>query len=328
MQRDILSQDEIDLLVRYESSDEQPESTPQAFDSAVAMPYDFSAHGALTSGRIRSLENIHTRFSRLLSQSLSSFLARLVEVEVFSSDILTFGEFIRTLPLPVSLHLITMRPLHGAAVMVFDSTLVFSIIDCLFGGSGRSQISVEGREFTAIEQRVIGKVVLQALEELQKAWEPVYALSMRLERSEVNPNLVTVVPPKDMVVIAIFQARLRDITGFFRICIPYALLQPIKSVLDSSLHTTWVDVDQNWISGIRRELLKAEVEVVAELGCTSIDTHQFLALQAGDLIPLQQGVNEPLLIKIQHMPKAKALPGTINGWRAIKVASLHAREGG
>jgi flagellar motor switch protein FliM len=327
MQQDILSQDEIDVLIRHELGDEATDEHRQNSDTVVAIPYDFSTHGVLAWGKIPALDIIHNRFSRLFSQSLSGFIARLADVELFSSDSLTFGEFIRTLPMPASLHLFTMRPLHSAAVMAIESTLVFSIIECLFGGSGRSRIKVEGREFTAIEQRVITKVVLLALAELEKAWEPVYPVKLRLERSEVNPHLIAVVPSRDMVMVAMLEVRFEDVSGFIRICIPYGMLQPIKSTLDGSFHTTWVDADQKWTGLLRRALLRAETEVVVELGETHLDSQQFLTLQVGDVIPLHRSVHEPLLVKIQRVPKAWALPGTLNGHRAVKVTALIAQEG-
>ena len=72
--------------------------------------------------------------------------------------------------------------------------------------------------------------------------------------------------------------------------------------------------------------MKADTEVVVELGQTYIDTQQFLTLKAGDVIPLDRGVHEPLQVKIQKIPKAKVLPGTLNGHRAVKFTSLIARE--
>lgn len=325
MQQDVLSQDEIDVLIRHELGDEQADGQGHSGD-LMAVPYDFSTHEVLAWGKIPALDIIHDRFTRLFSQSLSIFIARLVDVEMFSSDSITFGEFIRTLPVPTSLHLFSMRPLHGAGVMAIESSLVFSIIECLFGGSGRSQMKIKGREFTAIEQRLITRVVLLALEELEKAWEPVYPLKMRLERSEVNPHLIAVVPSRDMVMIATLEVRFEDICRYIRICIPYGMLQPIKATLDASFHTTWVDVDQNWTGSLRRGLLRTDTEVVVELGQARIDAQQFLTLKAGDVIPLERGVHEPLLVKIQNVPKARALPGTLNGHWAIKFTSLLAKR--
>jgi flagellar motor switch protein FliM len=328
MQREVLNQDEIDVLLRHELGVEEADENAQRLDSTAASTYDFASHGVLAWGKIPALDIIHTRFGRLFSQSISSFIARLVDVELFSSDSITFGEFIRTLPIPASLHLFTMRPLHGVSVMALESSLVFSVIECLFGGSGRSRIKVEGREFTAIEQRVITKVVLLALEELEKAWEPVYPLKMRLERSEVNPHLIAVVPSRDMVMVAMLEVRFEDISGFVRICIPYGMLQSIRTTLDGSFHSTWVDVDQNWTTSLRRGLMRAETEIVVELGRTHIDTQQFLTLKAGDVIPLARSIHEPLMVKIQNIPKAKAVPGTLNGHRAIKFTALLTQEEG
>jgi len=326
MQRDILSQEEIDVLIRHKPGEDQEELSGRIGDPTGIMPYDFTTHGSVAWGKIPSLDIIYNRFIRLFSQSLSSFIARLVDVELYSSDVITFGEFIRTLPLPASLHVFTMRPLHGPAVMALDSPLVFAVVERLFGGTGRSRAKVDGREFTPIEQRVVTRVVVLALQQLQEAWEPVYKLAMQLERSEVNPNLIAVVPARDMVLLATLEIHLGDVNGFLRICIPYALLKPIKSTLDASFNTTWTDVDQKWIHILRREMLRAEVEVSVELGEASIDTERFLALAPGDVIMLERGVNDPLLVRVQYVPKARALPGTVNGYRAIKLTSFIAKE--
>ncbi|MBI3328522.1 MAG: flagellar motor switch protein FliM [Nitrospinae bacterium] len=285
MQPDILSQEEIDVLLHHKPGDEQEAPREPIHAPTVAMPYDFTTRGAIALEKIPSLDLIYNRFVRLLSQALSGFLTRLVDVELYSSDIITFGEFIRTLPLPASLHVFTMRPLHGPAVMALDSALVFAVVERLFGGSGRTQTTVKGREFTLIEQRVISKVARLALGELQQAWEPVYALKMQLERTEANPQLIAVIPARDMVLLATLEVHLEDIVGFIRVCIPYGLLQPIKNVLDASFNATWTDVDQRWIGQLRREMLKAEVEVVVELGEAYIDTQQFLALNPGEMNP-------------------------------------------
>ncbi len=325
MQQGVLSQDEIDVLTRYEIGDEQADEQSPSAD-LMAVPYDFSTHGVLAWGKIPALDIIHNRFSRLFSQSLSSFIARRVDVETFSSDSITFGEFIRTLPVPASLHLFTMRPLHGAGVMALESSLVFSVIECLFGGSGRSRIKVEGREFTAIEQRVITKVVLLALEELEKAWEPVHPLKMRLERSEVNPHLIAVVPSRDMVTVAMLEVRFEDVSGYIRICIPYGMLQPIKAALDGSFHTTGVDVDQNWTSSLRHGLLRTDTEVAVELGSTEIRLGELLRLGPGSIIELGSKVGDPLQVIVNGKKIGEAEAVMLKRHFGIRMLSVLSRE--
>ncbi|MBI3329209.1 MAG: flagellar motor switch protein FliM, partial [Nitrospinae bacterium] len=64
MQRDILSQDEIDILLHHKPGDEQEAPREAAHAPTVAMPYDFSSRGAVALEKIPSLDLIYSRFVR------------------------------------------------------------------------------------------------------------------------------------------------------------------------------------------------------------------------------------------------------------------------
>ena len=56
--------------------------------------------------------------------------------------------------MPTNLNLVKINPLRGTALIVLDPKLVFAVVDNFFGGTGR-HAKIEGREFTATEQRII-----------------------------------------------------------------------------------------------------------------------------------------------------------------------------
>ena len=68
---------------------------------------------------------------------------------------LKFSEYVHSLFVPTNLNIVKIKPLRGSALFVFDPSLVFTIVDTYFGGTGRFHNKVEGREFTATEMRVI-----------------------------------------------------------------------------------------------------------------------------------------------------------------------------
>lgn len=51
----------------------------------------------------------------------------------------------------INLNFIYLKSLRGIGLVVFLSSLVFIVVDNLFGGDGRFSIKVEGREFIYIE---------------------------------------------------------------------------------------------------------------------------------------------------------------------------------
>ena len=130
-----LSQDEVDALLKGVDGDLDDEK-PLA-DSDGVRDYNLATQERIVRGRMPTLEIINERFARLLRIELFNFLRRSVEVSVGPVRITKYSEFIRNLVVPTNLNLVQVKPLRGTALMVFDPTLVFLVVDNLFGGDGR-----------------------------------------------------------------------------------------------------------------------------------------------------------------------------------------------
>ena len=122
-------------------------------DSSAVRDYNIATQERIVRGRMPTLEIINERFARLVRIELFNFLRRTVEVSVGPVKITKYSDFIRNLVVPTNLNLVHMHPLRGTALMVFDPTLVFLVVDNMFGGDGRFHTRIEGRDFTQTEQR-------------------------------------------------------------------------------------------------------------------------------------------------------------------------------
>ena len=69
------------------------------------------------------------------------------------------------------------------------------------------------------------------------------------------------------------------------------------------------------------------IEALAELGLTEITPDQLIHLKVGDTVMLGNDISDPLLIKVQGMPKVKGFPGVSRGLKAIQVTEIIEREG-
>lgn len=317
----ILTQDEVDALLKGMSGGEiETESDAVEDDSGVTV-YDLTNQDRIIRGRMPTLEIINDRFARLLRTTLSSSLRKVIDVSAFSLDMIKFGEFMRALPVPTSLHIYKVDPLRGHGIMVIESKLVFNLVDNFFGGSGRSHVKIEGRDFTAIENRLINKVILMALEDLEKAWNPVHPLKLTYVRSETNPQFASVVAPTEVVIVIKFEVELEQTVGTLIICLPYSTVEPIRSKLYAGFQSDQLEVDHEWINRFIAQVREASVELKVELGRTTIRAQDLLKLNVGDLIMLDHDVNVPLTVQVEGIPKFRGLPGVVKGNKALQIVA-------
>ena len=215
---EVLSQGEVDALLRGVDSGNVETETDQPEEVSGVVPYDLSSQEKVIRGRLPTLDIINQMFSRLFRTSFSTMMRKPVDVGTVSTDSLKFSDFLRTLPVPSSLHIFRMEPFRGHGLFVVESRLVFSIVDTFFGGSGSREAKITGRDFSSIEIRMTKNVVLSALEDLEKAWKPVHAVTTTYVRSEVNPQFAAIVPPTDVVLVIVFDIEVDSVSGTLTIC--------------------------------------------------------------------------------------------------------------
>lgn len=315
----ILSQDEVDALLRG-LSDGEIEAAKEASEVMDGIrAYDLTSQDRIVRGRMPTLEIINDRFARLHRVTLSGSLRRIIDITVTQTEMIKFGEFIRTLPVPTSLHILKLDPLRGHVLLVVESRLIFNLVDCFFGGTGRSSFKIEGRDFTSIEHRVISKLVKTALKDLDQAWKPVTPVSFQFVRSEVNPQFATIVPPSDLVIVIHFEMELDRLIGKMILCLPYSTIEPIRSKLYASFQSDQLEVDLEWMERFKRRLREVGVEMIVELGHTTIKGRELLNMEVGDVILLDKDITDPITVKVQGIPKFKAVPGKHKGNQAFQV---------
>ena len=323
----VLSEGEVDALLKGVSEGEVQTESDQPEEVTGVTPYDLTSQEKIIAGRLPTLDIINQMFSRLFRQTFSGMLRKAAEVNAVSTDTVKFGEFLRSLPSPSSLHIFRMEPLRGHGLMIIESKLVSAVVDTVFGGSSLKEELIHDRDFSAIELRMTKNVVLNALEDLEKAWKPVHAVTTNYVRSEVNPQFAAIVPPSDIVLVIVFEIDLETTSGSVTICLPYAAIEPIIPKLKAQFQSEEQEVDRVWVSRLRTETLETEVEVVVELGITKITPERLVQLKVGETIMLGNDVTDPLLVKVQGMPKMRGFPGASRGLKAIQVTDIIERKG-
>jgi flagellar motor switch protein FliM len=313
-----LSQDEVDALLKGVDGDGD-DIAPPGNDDGV-RDYDMATQERIVRGRMPTLEIINERFARLVRIELFNFLRRAVEVSVGPVRIIKYSDFIRNLVVPTNLNLVQMKPLRGNALIVFDPTLVFLVVDSMFGGDGRFHTRIEGRDFTQTEQRIIQRILNIVFETYSKSWEPVYPVQFEYVRSEMNTQFANIATPNEVVVAITFNVELGPANGEIHFCIPYSMIEPIRDILTSPLQGEVLGTDKRWVKLMTQQVQAAEIEIVADLAKTKVQLSEVLNMKAGDVIPLK--INEEIEAQVAGIPVMLCKYGLFNGQYALRVEKL------
>ena len=316
----VLTQDEINSLLRGLSGTEVEEDAIETNDENLSVKrFDIANQERIIRGRMPTLELIHDRFARQFRTSLAKFLGRTCFANVGGIEMMKFGLFMKKLPLPSSLHIFRMPPLPGYALMVVSSPLVFSVVDSLFGGSGQGRVKIEGREFTPIENRLIGKIVMMGLDVLKDAWAPIHPVDFVYVRSEFNPLAIAIVPPTDVVIIVTIEVELEQETTSLTICMPFSTVEPLRGKLATGFQSTRLEVDTGVAKRMEVSVRRSVAQMSVQLASGGIRARDFVNLKAGDVVKLETNPTDEAMLKIEGDPKYYCYVGSYRGNRAARI---------
>lgn len=314
---DILTQDEIDALLHGVNSGDVETDDSGVAEDGQARRYDFASQDRIVRGRMPTLEMINERFARLFRISLFNMLRRNAEISIGGVQMLKFSEYVHSLFVPTSLNLVKIKPLRGTSLFVIDPKLVFILVDNYFGGDGRFHTKIEGREFTPTEMRVIEMMLTLAFRDFKEAWAPVMPVEFEYMNSEVNPQFANIVSPTEVVVVTTFHVELDGGGGDMHVTMPYAMVEPIREILDAGVQSDRADIDDRWAQSLQEEMKEAEVEVSSILTQVDLSLNDVLKIKAGDVIPIE--LPSLVTLRVEDIPLFRGRYGVCDGVNSIQI---------
>jgi flagellar motor switch protein FliM len=312
---DLLSQDEIDALLHgVDDVDDEP---PQKGLDEDTIEYDFSSQDRIVRGRMPTLEIVNERFARHMRVSLFNMMRRSAEVSINGIQMIKFGEYVHTLFVPTSLNMVRFRPLKGTGLITMEARLVFILVDNFFGGDGRYHAKIEGREFTPTERRIIQMLLKIIFEDYKEAWSPVMDVTFEYLDSEVNPAMANIVSPTEVVVISSFHIELDGGGGDFHVSLPYAMLEPIRELLDAGVQSDKEDTDFRWSKALRDEIMDVDVELSTHMLDLKVTLRDVMEMQPGDILPID--MPEHITVLIEDLPSFRAKLGRSRDHLALQI---------
>lgn len=320
MSGDILSQSEIDALLSALSAGEMSaDEMKKEEDKKKVKVYDFKRALRFSKDQIRSLTRIHENFARLLTTFFSAQLRTYVQISVASVDQIPFEEFVRSIPNMTLINVFEVPPLDGNILMEINPNIAYSMLDRLMGGSGASYSNVDN--LTEIEQKIMTNLFERAFENLREAWENIVEIDPMLVELEVNPQFLQMISPNETVIVITMNSIIGDTSGMINICIPHVVLEPIVHNLSVQywMQSNAKEPTEAQKKALETKVKQSDLELIVELGTSSITIEEFLTMDIGDVIQLDKKINEPLLLKIGDIPKFTVQPGKLKKKMAVQI---------
>jgi len=326
---EILSQSEIDeLLNTLMAGDSGSSSEPAEGSNAMKVrEYDFRTANRFPKEQMRTFHVVFETFSQLFSNKLSSILRVSCECEILSIEECSYSEFNNSLPAPVVLAIVDAPPMYGSLVFQMSPEFAYMLISRLFGGGAAGENS---KQFTEIELALVERVLRQSTAVFDEAWDKVISLSTQVERIETSPQFAQVTAPNDPVAVIILNITMGEETGLVSICIPHTAIEPISQQLNTRMWFSSGARDdgrkEERTAMLTGKLLQTPIPVTAFFERTPATVSDIVNLQIGDVIKLDHGVDHPLTINVQHIPKFKATIGTLGQRYAMQIVDVIKEE--
>ena len=324
---DVLSQNEIDNLLSemHTGSLDVDDLLGGKISRGDVSNYDFRRPNRISKNQVRILQNVHESFAEVFGYYLVSKLQTIVSITVTSVDQLFYSEFILSVSNPSCLYVFDLFGTEGSGILELTPQLALSLVERLLGGS--AELEPEQRSITPIEQAVSRGIVEHALNDLSNAWKSISDVNFKYQRLEMEADFVQIAPASEIVLVISFDINIGQHTYMMNLCFPTFALEDVLARLNrqqintSAMNKSHSRIREN-VSIIKHHMSNTSLPVVAELGKASISLEDLMGLKVGDVVKLQNRVNEEIILSIAGRRKFAARPGSVEGKKSIKIVRL------
>jgi len=308
----VLSQEEIDNLLGFTAGEvnlDENSGIRAIIDSAM-VSYE----------RLPMLEIVFDRLVRLMTTSLRNFTSDNVEVSLDRITSVRFGDYMNSIALPAVISVFKAEEWDNFGLATVDSNLIYSIIDVLLGGRRGSSVQrIEGRPYTTIETSLVKRLVEVVLNDAELAFRPLSPVRFTIDRLETNPRFAAISRPANAAILVRLRIDMEDRGGVVELLLPYATIEPIRSVLLQMFMGEKFGRDPIWEGHFATEVAQAEISVDAVLYESDIPLKQLMSLKVGDTLPLDMRADATVSVRCGNVTLTEGRMGRVGDRVAIRV---------
>ena len=247
-----------------------------------------------------------------------------VEIEIVSVDQLTYEEFVRSMPSPISVGVFEFEPLSGQILLGISFEVLTCIVNRMLGGVGT--VDPNSKELTDIEKALVKKIINIIIQSLEDSWNTIIPVTGKFISIDDNYQSIQVATAGEIVALLTFEVQVAGKHfGLFSLCFPYPVLETVLGHLSTQhiFQTKGLVASNEERLKMISKLNSSNVDLRVQFGSCSITLDDFLQLTEGDIIKLDNKVQDDLVVKVNGEKKFFARPGTIKDNICVKITDVY-----
>lgn len=273
-------------------------------DASDVVLYDFGVPQRLGRDAVAGLRRIHADVARDLEHVLSGVFEPDIRGSVVALEQTRYQTFIDNLP-PRAFHAVVgTDALAGDFKIVLPGPTALRLVDQILDTD-----PTDDRALTVVDARLIEDVLPGVLGAISDAFQQYHPMQMEFSRSELNSQLVKLVPGDDVVVLIELLFTVGEDDLSLTLCYPQKAIVPILSSL-SAIERDATDQALTRSSPIRRSILRVPVQVSVQLPPTWMSAESLNTLKVGDVLQTGISADTPPVLTIAGRSALRVRPTT------------------
>ncbi|MFL5302316.1 MAG: flagellar motor switch protein FliM [Anaeromyxobacteraceae bacterium] len=282
--------------------------------------YDLTSQDRIIRGQMPTLDAINEQIAQQLAIGFTGRTRFALRVAAGAATLLKFADLTPLLAPPAAVCVLGLGGGYGFGLVVLEPGLAEQLLAAALGDRRQRQpdaMPEARREFTAVEQMVLKRLLVVLTDALAAAWAPVIPFQPEALRFEVDPRMASIAPPTEVGIVAAFEI-MGGIEGRLQLVIPYAAVEPAKARLSAPRQLSQRG-DDRIARMMEREIAQVKVDVRGQLGRTRITLARLLELEPGEILLLDQDEGSPIPVTVQGRQKLFGAPSVSGGALAVRI---------
>jgi flagellar motor switch protein FliM len=157
------------------------------------------------------------------------------------------------------------------------------------------------------------------LSDAEQAFRPLSPVKFSIDRLETNPRFAAISRPANAAILVRLRIDMEDRGGNVELLLPYATIEPIRSVLLQMFMGEKFGRDPIWEGHFATQIAQAEISVDAVLYEADIPLKQLMRLKVGDTLPLDLRSDALVSVRCGDVTLTEGRMGRVGDRVAIRV---------
>lgn len=291
-----------------------------------ARPFALGGESMRPGARLAGLDRVGERLARRLRDVFEPFVKVKPKVEAEAALTSRFDLWRDGLPEFTSVSLYRMRPMKGGMLIAIAPDYVSRMVDAFYGGTGAALPAVgRKREFTAAEERLLGRLTEGIVAAVVETWADIVAIEPALAARETNAGYATLVRGDESVVIQRFAiAGGGPGASSIDLVFPLTAMRAYEAQLSAKVQAEGAGGDTDFRWRLARALEGVSFPVRSVVARPTLSVKELLALKPGDVIPITLAPRVPLIVGNRRL--AEGTIGEQEGRAAFQIETIGAPD--